>query len=264
MAGCTESKLAQTLRWCSGKDDPRSHPVLPKAMALALLCSAASLHSQTLPSMAPTAPATPPVTSPPVTSAPSAHAAAGPAIQPAQVAYTAGRLQVNAENSSLNQILREIGRLTGMKITGGVAEERVFGSYGPADPSVVLSALLNGTGSNMMVRFDATHRPAELVLTPRSGGATPPDPNAARYASREDDLPPERRFAEPHAPWSAPTTPGVNPAQTPGVPPVLTEPAAGTATGANMTTQQSPNGVKTPQEIYDQLMKMQQPAKPPQ
>ncbi len=179
------------------------------------------------------------------------------------MAYSAGRLEVNADNSSLNQILREIGRVTGMKITGGVAEERVFGSYGPADPSTVLSALLNGTGSNMMLRFDSARRPEELVLTPRQGGVTPPNPNASRYASREDDLPPDRRFGRPQ-----PIAPAMPPASAQN--PVAPAPQPGTglpvtpAADFSTTTQQSPNGVKTPQEIYDQLIKMQQQQKPPQ
>ncbi len=186
-------------------------------------------------------------------------------VRQAQVAYIAGRLQVNADNSSLNQILREIGRITGMKIIGGVAEERVFGSYGPADPSTVLSALLDGTGSNMMLRFDSADRPEELVLTPRRGGATSPNPNASQYAGREDDLPPERRLG----PHQQPLYPGVSPPQAQNPSTRVPQPATGlppsASHNANTTTQPSPNGVKTPQEIYDQLMKMQQQQqKPPQ
>ena len=50
----------------------------------------------------------------------------------ADITYTGTELRIVATNSSLNQILREVGRLTGMKITGGVSEDRVFGTYGPA------------------------------------------------------------------------------------------------------------------------------------
>ena len=113
----------------------------------------------------------------------------------AVVTYAAGMLDVRANNSSLNQILREISRLTGMKITGGVADERVFGNYGPAEPSTILATLLDGTGSNMLIRETAGNAPAELVLTPRGGGATPPSPNAPGF----DDGPPDPEEA-PAAP----------------------------------------------------------------
>ncbi len=229
------------------------------AMLVLLLGAAVGGYGQALPATAPTRPTAASAPPPSYSPAPPQRA-----IRQAQVAYTAGRLQVNADDSSLNQILREIGRVTGMKITGGVAEERVFGNYGPADPSTVLSALLNGTGSNMMLRFDSSRRPEELVLTPRQGGATPPNPNASRYAAREDDLPPDRRFGRPQ-----PVEPAARPAANQN--PVSTAPQPRTglpvtpAPDSSTTTQQSPNGVKTPQEIYDQLIKMQQQQqKPPQ
>ena len=228
-----------------------------KLLGLLLLSLPATGHGQALPPTAPTSPAS-------ATFPSASRAATAPehTLRQARVAYSAGRLQVNADNASLNQILREIGRVTGMKITGGVAEERVFGSYGPADPSTVLSALLNGTGSNMMLRFDSARRPEELVLTPRQGGVTPPNPSASRYASREDDLPPERHFAPPQPLYPAPPASAVqNPP--PSVPPSATGVPASTLP-ADTTTQQSPNGVKTPQEIYNQLIKMQQQQKPPQ
>jgi len=94
----------------------------------------------------------------------------------AEVAYLQGQLEITADNSSLNQILREIARKTGMKITGGVIDQRVYGKYGPAAPAEVLSILLDGTGSNMLLTQTASDVPAELVLTPREGGPTPPNP----------------------------------------------------------------------------------------
>ncbi len=108
----------------------------------------------------------------------------------AKVEYSGGQLSVNASNSSLNQILRDIGRVTGMTITGGVRDERVFGSYGPADTSTILATLLDGTGSNMLLVEDARKQPRELVLTPRQGGPTPPNPNASRDEGAVD-LPPQ-------------------------------------------------------------------------
>ena len=90
-------------------------------------------------------------------------------------------MSINASNSSLNQILREISRQTGMKITGGVREERVFGHYGPAPVADILTTLIDGTGTNMVLRQTASNTPEELILTPRSGGVTPPNPNAPGF-----------------------------------------------------------------------------------
>jgi hypothetical protein len=101
----------------------------------------------------------------------------------AEVTYANGMLTVAADNSSLNQILREIARQTGMKVTGSVSDERVFGRYGPSTPARVLASLLEGTGSNMLLRETASNAPAELVLTPREGGPTPPQPAAPDSAA---------------------------------------------------------------------------------
>lgn len=198
----------------------------------------------TLPAIQPTASAAPTTPAPP--QYPLAPAQRPP--QRAQVTYTDGTLAVSAENSSLNQILRQIATDTGMRITGGVADERVFGQYGPATPAEILSALLDGTSSNMILvqRDDATL--AELILTPRKGGPTPPNPNAHNFdeGAVQQEAPPTQ-VVQPEtiaAPSAPPVTP--NPA-----------PAAG-STPTEGSQPDSPNGVKTPQQIYEQLQRMRQ------
>ena len=191
----------------------------------------------------------------------------------AQVSYVGGLLGVRADNSSLNGILRDVARATGMKITGGVPEERVYGSYGPGEPGTVLATLLGGTGNNMVLINDARRAPRELVLTRRTGGVTPPNPLAASQAE-EVDLPPQLTPRLTNAP-----TPGgpasqamrERPPQPPkGFVPIdgaapLSAPPMPASPGRQMTTEQSPNGVRTPQQIYDELLKLQQqPQKPPQ
>jgi hypothetical protein len=118
--------------------------------------------------------------------APVADAVSTPVVQAgsiADVTYASGLLTISADNSSLNQILREIARQTGMKITGSVSDERVFGRYGPSTPARALASLLDGTGSNMLLRETASNAPAELILTPRQGGPTPPQPTAPDSAA---------------------------------------------------------------------------------
>lgn len=184
-----------------------------------------------------------------------------PQARHADITYRDGLLTVAAANSSLNQILREIARQTGMKITGGVADERVFGTYGPSAPGKVLNTLLDGTGSNMLLVQNASAQPSELILTPRTGSVTPPNPNAHNFDDDQSDAPvqeisPQRGQQAPfsRAPYNpaAPNAPGAQPA-----------PGAQSAPVENYTPSadslpQSPNGVKTPQQIYDQLMRARQ------
>ncbi len=192
----------------------------------------------------------------------------------AKVTFQDGNLLVTANNSSLNQILRAISLQNGMKITGGVAEERVFGTYGPKRTSAVLNDLLDGTKTNVLVLEDAHHVVRELVLTPRTGGATPPSPGAVANAESDDaNVPPqpgERRRGGYQFPQNAPEPAAFAPQQTqPGAEtpnadaPNAEAPTTEQQASPDGTTEQSPNGVKTPQQIYDQLMKMQQPQQDP-
>jgi hypothetical protein len=158
-------------------------------------------------------------------------------------------LSISADNSSLNQILRQIASSTGIKITGGVTDERVFGQYGPDAPARVLASLLDGTTSNMVIEQRDPDAPPELILTPRMGGPTPPNPNAAAFDDRPD--PRQAPPPEPEQPASVPVQ------STPAIPPP--NPATPTGTSpADSSQPDSPNGVKTPQQIYEQLQRMRQ------
>jgi hypothetical protein len=195
----------------------------------------------------------------PQTSATTAPPAAD-AARRAQVVYSGGQLEITADNSSLNQILREICRVTGMKVTGGVTDERVFGKYGPGAPAEILVRLLDGTGSNMLLRETASKVPAELILTARQGGPTPPNPNARGF---DDDAQANQDQAQQPVP-NQPAPPMMPPyarggAGAAGNPQAGTAPAPA-ADGANPT---SPNGVQTPQQIFEQLQRMQQQQQAP-
>jgi hypothetical protein len=215
--------------------------------------SATAPLSSTLPATEPTTPAPPPV---PVT--PSQRPPAR-----AQITYSDGTLSVSADNSSLNQILRQIAGNTGMKITGGVSDERVFGHYGPAPTAQILAELLDGTGSNMILVQRDSAEPAELILTPRQGGTTPPNPNAAAFDERSESQETSPGQAVQPAPAAAPRYNSNIPPANPGTP--ATSPATATPL-------ESPNGIKTPQQIYEQLQRLrsqqqqqpQQPQTPPQ
>ena len=218
----------------------------------------------------------------------------------AEVTYGGGKITIAADDSSLNQILREIQRKTGMKITGGVAEERVYGTYGPGSLAEVLAGLLDGAGSNMMLVGAEPGAPAELILTPRQGNATPPSPSALAGDDPEERpqfvpqptrqpvvvpvMPPDLGAATPApVPNGAPAgadgavaasvtaAQAADPALTPPqIVPAADNSSTGSGTGSNGSAAanapdagnpQSPNGVKTPDQIFQQLLQMQQQQK---
>ncbi len=196
----------------------------------------------------------------------------------AEVSFHGDLLTVVANNSSLNQVLREVARQTGMKIVGGVGEERVFGTYGPASPGTILATLLDGTGSNLLIVQNASNLPTELILTRRTGGVTPPDPNArsAEEPDAEDD---SSEAVNPAAPGPtspptnsrAPNRPGTggmdrNPAATAPsstsqqlmFPPIDSSTPPSTATTTPTTPDPVADPAKTPQQIFEQLQRLRQ------
>ena len=211
---------------------------------LLLLGSGLACAQSSLPATGPT------VASPQMSAAPAADSA-----RRARVVYSGGQLEITADDSSLDQILHEISRETGMKITGGVKDERVFGKYGPGAAAEILESLLDGTGSNMLLRETASKAPAELILTQREGGPTPPNPNARGY---DDEV------REEPAPPPAPI-PQVQPAAEPereGRTEAATAPATPSA-GAGAGNPTSPSAAQTPQQIFEQLQRLQQTQQSP-
>ena len=173
--------------------------------------------------------------------------------QHATVTWEAGQLKIVAQNSSLNSILRDVALKTGMKIVGGVQDERVFGTYGPDTAATVLAKLMEGTRCNMALESDAAHLPMVLTLTPITGGVTPPNPMQAREEEEPPPPPPppvQQPVQQPQPNTAQPGTPGPGGVNTNG---------NNSGDSNNGTTnQQSPNGVRTPQQIFEQLQKMRQ------
>jgi hypothetical protein len=203
----------------------------------------------------------------------------------AEVVFAANQLTITANNSSLNQILREISKQSGMKITGGVTDERVYGQYGPGPAADVLASLLEGTGSNMLFSETSSVGPSELILTTRTGGPTPPNPNAPGF---DDEIEVEDRPVQPQqsavapSPSSTPSKPAaaavnaelpvILPTGAPGpirdAPTVAPATDPGTTPGPNFQSNgpndpTSPNGVKTPQQIYQELQQLRQQQQAP-
>jgi hypothetical protein len=216
----------------------------------------------------------------------------------AEVTFVDGYIDVRANDSSLNQILRSISRTTGLKITGGVQDERVFGNYGPAPISSVLATLLGGTGTNILFLAGDSATPPQLVLTPRGGGATPPGPDSPAYSAYDENTndttsrPPsvQNDTSQPIRPQTpvtsgpvsipqplnnvngspsntsptAATLPTAHSVPLDSIPtPSTTPPTSGIVDAPNppapgSTTGTAPNGSLTPEQVYQQLLQRQQ------
>jgi len=117
----------------------------------------------------------------------------------ARVSWDSHGLEIEAFNSSLNQILYQVAAGTGAKLEGLTQDQRIFGSYGPGPWSDVLWKLLEGSGYNvLLVGGRDVGPPLEIVLSARS----PASPNAAtnnlnRSNSEDDDADPPPEAPQP-------------------------------------------------------------------
>jgi hypothetical protein len=156
--------------------------------------------------------------------------------QPAKVDLAAGTLTIHADNSSLTAILQQVSTSAGMTIDGLSKDERIFGTYGPGNPHEILSALLDGTGYNVLMFGETTAKtPRQITLTPRgaagvSGPSNPVHPIQQNQDDEEDDS-----QQQPQAQDSAPPA-NPNP---PAAPPTS-------------------NGVRSPQQMLQELQQMRQ------
>jgi hypothetical protein len=204
---------------------------LAATAAIALMSTAlAHAQSQTNPSPAPAAPpvhharthkkpaAVTPAPEPPPPAAPVAppppNWPANDLPGAASVVFDSRGLLVVASNSSLSQILKEISVETGAKVEGFDADQRVFGTYGPAPVRDVIAQLLDGSGYDVLMVGDRGEgTPRRIVLSERSGAGAAPR-NMANNATpppgnddTENDDQPEPQ-AEPPQPVPGPGSNG--------------------------------------------------------
>ena len=142
---------------------------------------------------------------PPVSPAP-----ISPANQPpnqARVSWGSRGLEIEASNSSLNQILHQIAADTGAKLEGLTQDQRVFGSYGPGPGSDVLLKLLDGSGYNVLIigGRDAD-TPLEIVLSARSPAGPQTAANNQNRSNSKNDQAGKQPEPEPE-----PTNPSAPP-----------------------------------------------------
>jgi hypothetical protein len=204
----------------------------PLALLAAALCGAQMLHAQTpaaadqpakphkakaahphkqpvaAPAPAPAPPPVPTPATPPAPELPKWPANEKPV--PAAITWDSQGLLIDAANSSLEQILMEVSTLTGAKLEGFDADQRVFGAFGPGPARDVLSQLLLGSGYNVvMIGDQGQGTPRRIVLSFRHGGGTTPAATPAPASSEEDADTEEQPQQQPQNP--PPTRPGFPP-----------------------------------------------------
>lgn len=154
----------------------------------------------------------------------------------AAIQFAGNSLSIHADNSSLLSILHQFAARSGMRLDGLNGDERVFGSFGPGAPRDVLADLLNGTAYNVVMVGDLSNgAPRELILSSTSRGGGAPIPSAAPQSNPDEPSNDQENVDNSSTSSEFPSiTPA--PPETPAPPP----------------------GVKTPQQLFEQLQRMRQ------
>jgi len=169
------------------------------------------------------APTAPPPTSPaagaPDPPAPAPPAPIWPANQPpnqAKVSWDGRGLEIEAFNSSLDQILQQVAADTGAKLEGlsqnqrvedhragdqTIHDQRIFGTYGPGPARDVLTKLLDGFGYNVLIvggpNADAPLKVVFLASSPAGPQAALNNQNRSSPEDDDADPPPEAPSSPP-------------------------------------------------------------------
>jgi len=177
-----------------------------------------------------------------------------PAVQP-RVSFQNGLLSIEANNSTMYDVLSAVKRQTGANIDVplGSAADRVVTRIGPGKPRDVMASLLSGSKFNYIIVGPAQNPDGiqRVILSRRPPGGVPaaasgqasfnpqvvPAPEEESVEEMEPEAPPEE-IAQPEPP-PATLQPGQDPNQQQG-------------------QQQNPNQTKTPEQLLQELQRMQQ------
>jgi hypothetical protein len=136
----------------------------------------------------------------------------------AKVAWDSKGLSIEAANSSLSQILKDVSTQTGATLQGFNQDERIFGVYGPGPARDVINQLLDGSGYNVLLIGDQGEgTPRQILLTPRTSGVSQPA-KTNNPPPPEEDTEVEQEAQQPEPPPPPPTPPPVQAGAAPGVP----------------------------------------------
>jgi hypothetical protein len=185
---------------------------------------------------------------------------------PPQVRFQNGQLTIDAQNSTLAQVLRAVQAKTGasIDIPGGAGGDRVATLIGPGQPRDVLNTLLNGSRFDYVILGVAGDPGAvqKVILTPRQAGSTA---TTATAQNNPTPQPQPEDGDEGSVAESEPEYQNQNPEQPPRPPGGFRHPGLPIQPplqqdGATPEQQQQPpdNGAKTPEQLMQELQQMQQ------
>ncbi len=182
-----------------------------------------------------------------------------PAVAP-QVTYQDGQLSISASNSTLADILTLVKRQTGATVEFPPAanNDRVVTQLGPASPSDVLAKLLNGSPYDYIILGSPTDARAvqRVLITQRQGGPMPSGALAGP-ASGQPQLPVMRGSPPPPEDESEEPPEEVTEQPSEEPPPPTPQQQSPFGQGQPGAPQGQP-GVKTPEQLLEELQRMQQ------
>jgi hypothetical protein len=131
----------------------------------------------------------------------------------ASVVWDSHGLSIDAANSSLEQILKDVSMATGAEVEGLSSDQRVFGAFGPGPAREVLSQVLQGSGYNViMIGDQGQGTPRQILLSVRQASASQPVTRTNVSSNEDEDV------EEPQQP-AAQEPISNRPGFAPGVPP---------------------------------------------
>jgi hypothetical protein len=180
------------------------------------------------------------------------------------VRFQGGELTIQAQNSTLSQVLHAVQSQTGasIDIPASAGNERVVAQIGPGQPRDVLNTLLNGSHFDYVILGVLGNPGAvqKVILTPRQSGpatTTTAQANPAPQPSDDDEAPVaenEPEYPNNRFPNGQPMPPGGF--RRPGLPVPQQPPEQQNSFSAEQ--QQQENGGKTPEQLMQELQEMQQ------
>lgn len=191
---------------------------------------------------------------------------------PPKVSYQAGQLTIDSKNATLAQVLRSVQNKTGasIEIPASANNERVVAQLGPGRASDVLASLLNGSKFDYIILGvqDQPGAVQKLILTARQSAPTATNTAQNRPQQQPAEEPqPEDDYAQPEpAPAEDNNTGAENQNQPP---PGMYRPGAilngqqpnqnaDAPPGADQQAPQQQQGVKTPEQLLQELQRVQQ------
>lgn len=195
-----------------------------------------------------------------------------------QVTYQNGLLSIQAQNSTLSSILSAVRASTGARVEmpADTANDRAAAQLGPGNPRDVLASLLQGSRFDYIVIGSPTDPDelSQIILTPHAGSGGAPGNEGANQqpgGSRQLVMPritsgaeqPETNGDEDETaaePQPVPQPPPPQPVLPQGVmgPPQPGQLNPGLSPGDETGQPQKPNQVKTPEQLLQELQRMQQ------